>query len=281
MGIFDFFKRSDNKSEKIGRKPGEVSIKEVQKWASKAADKRAQNYDRQEALGALADLAKPLDDESELEKTPEGRSQIEKRTEVRGEAVTALLKRFTFTMDPSITDQEEKQIAFDGILAAREHALESVRVFVKKAESLAWPMRIVKALMEEDAYVEEMLEWLSKWDTEYAKFIDPKVQLLVELEEHKHPKILDFIVEKGFLMDVNETARFHAVGAVLHQESEGALLPLVSMFIDEESVRIRTKVADAFASRNWTVPEEQRADARKSLSSGYTIDADGFFRKKS
>ncbi len=279
MGIFDFFKRSDNKSEKIGRKPGEVSSKEVQKWATKAADKRAQNYDRQEALGALADLAKPLDDEDELKKTPEGRSQIEKRTEIRGEAVTALLKRFTFTMDPSITDQEERSIAFDGILAAGEFAIEPVRRFVLKAESLAWPMRIVKSLVEEDAYVEEVLAWLSKWDTEYSKFIDPKVQLLVELEEYKHPKILDAVA--GFLMDVNETARFHAVCAALHQETEAALGPLVSMFIDEESVRIRTKVADAFASRSWTVPEAHRPDARKSLPSGYTIDGEGFFRKKS
>lgn len=278
MGIFDFFKRSDNKSEKIGRKPGDVSSKEVQKWATKAADKRAQNYDRQEALGALADLAKPLEDEDELKKTPEGRSQIEKRNEIRGEAVTSLLKRFTFTMDPSITDGEEKQIALDGILAAGEYALEPVRRFVLKAESLAWPMRIVKALVDEDTYVEEMLTWLSKWDTEYAKFIDPKIQILVELEEHKHPKIFDAVA--GFLMDVNEVARFHAVGASLYQETDAALGPLVSMFIDEESVRIRTKVADAFASRGWTVPEDQRIDARKSLPSGYTIDGEGFFRKK-
>ena len=279
MGIFDFFKRSDNASDKIGRKPGEVTSKEVQKWATKAGDKRAQNYDRQEALGMLADLCKPLDDEEELEKTPEGRDQIEKRNGQRAEAVTALLKRFTFVMDPSITDQEEKQTAFDGILAAEMHAIEPVRRFAAKAESLAWPMRIVKALVDEEAYVEEMLAWLSKWDTEYAKFIDPKIQLLVELEEHKDPRILEAV--SGFLMDVNETARFHAVGAVLHQESDAALGPLVSMFIDEESVRIRTKVADAFAGRNWCVPEDQRAEARKSLPSGYTIDGEGFFRKKS
>lgn len=278
MGLFDFFKRTDNKTDQIGKKPGEVTSKEVQKWASKAADKRAQNYDRQEALAALAELAKPLEDEEELARSPEGRAKIEARGGVRRDAVAALLRRFTFTMDPSITDQEEKQTALDGVLAAGDLALEPVRRFVQKAESLAWPMRIVRALRSEEAYVEELLQWLSKWDTEYAKFIDPKVQLLVELEEHKHPGILE--QAKGFLLDVNEVARFHAVGAVLHQEDAAALEPLVAMFLDEESVRIRVRVADAFIARGWIVPEEQRADARKSLPSGYTIDAEGLFRKK-
>lgn len=279
MGIFDFFKRSDNATDKIGKKPGEVSSKEVQKWASKAADKRAQNYDRQEALGALADLCGPLEDEEELEKTAEGRSQIAKRSEIRAEAVTALLRRFNFIMEPSITDQEEKSTAFDGILNAGKLALDPIRHFVAKAESIAWPRKLVKALVDEEAYIGELLEWLSKWDTEYAKFIDPKVQLLVELEENKDPRIMDAVA--GFLMDVNEVARFHAVGAALHQETDAALGPLLSMFIDEESVRIRARVADAFVARSWCVPEDQRAEARKSLPSGYTIDGDGFFRKKS
>jgi hypothetical protein len=279
MGIFDFFRRTDNQSDQLGKKPGEVTSKEVQKWASKAADKRTQNYDRQEALNALADLTKPLDDEEELAKTPEGRTKIEQRNDVRGQAVSALLRRFTFTMDPSITDQEEKQTAFEAILSAGELALAPVRRFVQKAESLAWAMKIVKALVDEETYVDELLSWLSKWDTEYAKFIDPKIQLLVELEELQRPKIMDAV--SPFLLDVNEVARFHAVGAALHQQTDAAIGPLVSMFIDEESVRIRTRVADAFAARSWAVPEDQRSEARKSLPSGYTIDGEGLFRKKS
>ena len=89
-----------------------------------------------------------------------------------------LLKRFTFHMDPSITDQEEKDAAFRGILRAGRGAIEPVRAFAARAESLAWPMKIIKALVDEGEYVEELLRWLSKWDTEYAKFVDPKVQIL-------------------------------------------------------------------------------------------------------
>src|SRR5258708_23911547 len=119
------------------------------------------------------------------------------------EAAAALLKRCTFLIDPSITDQEEKDAAFRGILRAGDDAIEPVRSFAAKAESLAWPMKILKELLPEEEYVEELLLWLSRWDTEYAKFIDPKVQLLVELEEHKHEHIVAALAP--LLEDVNET----------------------------------------------------------------------------
>jgi len=261
MGIFDFFKRCDNKAEQLGKKGGEPTSKEVLKWAAKAGDKRTQNLDRQEALQNLAELAGSGD-----------------KDEVREQAAGALLRRFTFTMDPSITDQEEKQTAFEGVLSAGALALEPVRKFAEKIESLAWPMRIMKKLLSEEEYIDEILNWLSKWDTEYAKFIDPKIQLLVELEDIKSPKVRGAV--EIFLLDVNEVARFHAVGATLAQEDDAAIQKLVEMFCDEESVRIRTRVCEGFFSRKWLVPEPLRMEARKSLPSGFTIDEEGRFKKR-
>src|SRR5512140_1328837 len=117
MGLFDLFK-GGGKGEK-----GDKKANAAAKWAEKAADKRAQNYDRQEAIQALADMGTP-------------------------EAAAALLKRFTFLIDPSITDQEEKDLAFRGVLNAGKDAIEPVRAFAAKAESLAWPMRILKELVD-------------------------------------------------------------------------------------------------------------------------------------
>lgn len=281
MGILDFFKRSDNQADRLGKQGGEVTSKEIARWERKARDKRAQNYDRQEALTQLAELAGPVpaDKRAELEKTPQGRAELEHREAMRSEAAAALLRRFTFTMDPSITDQEEKRIAEAGVLDAGAHALEPLRAFAAKTESLSWPLRLIKSLLEPEAYVFEMLEWLSKWDTEYAKFIDPKIQILVELEEHKHPKIREAV--RSFLLDVNEVARFHAVGATLAQDDPEAIGALIAdTFLDEESVRVRTRVAEGFIARNWAIPETERAEARKSLPSGYTIDTEGHFAKR-
>src|ERR1700733_14560172 len=206
MGLFDLFKSGGKKASGGDGVKGSAATAAA-KWAEKAGDKRAQNYDRQEALANLAEMG-------------------------TAEAAAALLKRFTFTMDPSITDQEEKDGAYNGILNAGKAAIEPVRAFATKAESLAWPMKILKDLLEEEAYIEELLLWLSRWDTEYAKFIDAKLQMLSALSEYKHEKIAAAVLR--FLEDVNEEARFHAVGAVLAQEDEACLGPLLDALAEEE-----------------------------------------------
>jgi hypothetical protein len=243
MGLFDLFR---------GTAKDKPRASPAAKWADKASDKRAQNYDRQEAIQNLAEMG-------------------------TAEAAAALLKRFTFHMDPSITDQEEKDAAFRGVLRAGKAALEPVRAFAAKAESLAWPMKIIKELLTEEEYVDELMVWLERWDTEYAKFVDPKLQLLVALEDHRHARIREAVAP--FLEDVNEPARFHAAVTTLAQDDEAAIPDLVSLFVDEESVRIRNKIAAGFAARGWKIPEESIEGARRALPAGFALDASGRIKK--
>jgi hypothetical protein len=238
MGLFDRFKGA--RQEKQGTKASPAA-----KWADRV-EKRVQNYDRQEAIQALSDMAS-------------------------ADAVEVLLKRFTFHMDPSITDQEEKDAAFRGILRAGEQALEPVRAFAAKAESLAWPMKIVRELVDQGRYVDELLTWLSRWDTEYSKFVDAKVQILTALEEHKSPRIREAV--ERFLEDVNEPARFHAATTLLAQDDPAALPALASLLLEEESVRVRAKVAEGLAVRGWEIPEGDRAGVRSALPAGFSINA--------
>ena len=243
MGLFDRFK---------GGAKGEKKSSPAAKWADRI-EKRAQNYDRQEAIQALADLG-------------------------TREAAEILLKRFTFHIDPSITDQEEMDAAFRGILRSGQEAIEPVREHAAKAESLAWPMKIMKELVSGDAYVEELLRWLAPWDTEYAKFVDPKVQILAELEEHRHPQIREQV--ERFLEDVNEPARFHSVSALLAQDDAAAAPALARLLADEESVRVRNRIAEGLSTRAWSLPEETRAAARNTLPPAYSLDSAGRIIKR-
>jgi hypothetical protein len=239
MGLFDLFKGGDG-----GARPKTSS---AAKWADRI-DKRAQNYDRQEAIHALSELG-------------------------TADAVTILMKRFTFHADPSITDQEEKDSAFRGVLRAGTDAVAPVRAFAERAESLAWPMKIMKELLGEEEYVEELLRWLSRWDTEYAKFIDPKIQILTALEEHHHPRLREEV--ERFLEDVNEPARFHAASTLLAHGDAAALPALVKLLLDEESVRVRMKVAEGLLARGWRIPDADRTAARKVLPPPFAVDSDG------
>jgi len=280
MGFLDFFKKSDNKADKLNQKGAQVR-REVARWADTATNKRAQNHDRQEAIAALCDLAQPAENAAELESTEKGRAQLEEHEATRVEAAGVLLRRFNFVIDPTITDAEEKQMAFEGVQSVGKGILEPLRAYAAKADSLSWAIKVLKNALgdDEEAIVAELVDWLSKWDTDYAKFIDPKVQLLVELEEHKDARIREVVTP--FLLDVNETARFHAVGATLAQDDAEAIPALVDMFVDEESLRVRTRVCDGFAQRGWAVPEDKRAEMRKSLPSEFSIDGEGKIRRKS
>ncbi|HSO38501.1 MAG TPA: HEAT repeat domain-containing protein [Labilithrix sp.] len=253
MGLFDLFKGKSGGGGKNGdggdkRKPNAAA-----KWAEAAGSKRAQAYDRQEAIQELCKLKS-------------------------ADAVEALLKRFTFATDPSITDQEEKDATFEGIVAAGREAIEPVRTFAAKAESIAQPLRIMKEILGEDELVDELLVWLKRWDTEYAKFIDPKLQILQALEEYEHEDIREAV--EPFLQDVNEPARFHAVAATLAQKEPEAVAPLIAALLEEESVRVRAKIADGFVAMGWEVPDETRDAVRKVLPPQYTVDGAGQMTKR-
>ncbi len=248
MGLFDLFKGTGKKDNADRPKANAAA-----RWAERAGDKRAQNYDRQEAISALAEMG-------------------------TADAVTALLKRFTFHIDPSITDQEEKDGAFAGILRAGKDAVEPTRAWAAKAESLGWAMRVIKEVLSEDEYIDELLLWLGRWDQEYSKFIDPKLQLLVQLGDHKSSKIAPAV--EPFLQDVNETARFHAVATTLLQEDASCIPALLRILPDEESLRVKHKLADGVAMRGWVIPEEARADTRKHLPPGFSIDGEGVLKKR-
>jgi hypothetical protein len=245
VGLFDFFKSNKDAS---GRKANPAD-----KWAERAGDKRAQNLDRQQALHELAQMG-------------------------TAESAQALLKRFTFVVDPSITDQEEKELAFAGVIRAGDKAIDPIRTFAARAESLSYSMRLLRELVDEDSFVKELVGWLARWDTEYAKFIDPKLQLLSALEDFKHPDIAAAVT--GFLEDVNETARFHAVGALLVQEDEATLAPLLDAFEADESVRVKARIADGIVARGWVVPDERRDTVRRALSYDYSINGEGRFQKR-
>jgi HEAT repeat protein len=244
MGLFDIFK-SKGKAEPHAPPVGD---KNVARFAKVAGDKHAQNYDRIEAIESLARLA-------------------------NSEAAAALLRRFTFHIDPSITDQEEKDAAAHGIEAAGEAAIEPIRAFCAKAESLTWPLKLLKDLVPSDRYVEEIIQLLDRFDTEYTRNIDPKQQLIAELEHYNQPAIRPAV--ERFLDDASEGIRFVAVATVFAQEDEASLPALLKALIAEESLRVKMRLAEGLAARAWVVPADQREQAQPALPAQFALRADG------
>ncbi|MGB8330027.1 MAG: HEAT repeat domain-containing protein [Polyangiales bacterium] len=238
MGLFDVFKSGGGG---------------IKKHAARVANRRAQKHERWESIQSLAE------DGSE-------------------EALRALLTRFTVRVDPSITDDEEKNAAFHGIVQHGEAALEPVKDFLESSESLAWPLKILTELQSEEEVVTTLLALLAKMDTEYERDPQKKIDVLAGFEERKDPRIVEAV--SRFLQDMNETVRFYTVGAILAQEdAESALGALTRAFLTEESVRVRMRILDGYIERGWMLGDV-KDEASKRLPPGYALGKKGEVRKR-
>ncbi len=238
MGLFGLFEK----------KPGGA----LKKHAERVANKRAQAIDRWESIQALIRDGGP-------------------------EAIAALLPRFTFYVDPSITDQEEKDAVFEGVLRAGEHAIPVVRAFMETSESLSWPLKLMDRLAEQQTVVAALLELLAPWDTEYARDPQRKIQLLAALEERKDARTAAAVAR--FLRDANETVRFQAVTAIFAQDNAGDFRESLQECVrSEESVRVRNRIFEGFLQQGWSAIEPGEG-ARALSTSSYAVDARGSIKR--
>jgi HEAT repeat protein len=227
---------------------------QLKKLAERVANKRGQSPDRWEAIEALAKLH-------------------------TAEAVAALLPRFTFYVEPSISDQDEKDSAFNGIVATGSAAVAPIVAFLQRAESISWPVKMLERIAGSEAVVERLLELMQKMDTEYERDPQRKIQVLVELEDRRDARIAPAVVR--FLADANETVRFHAASTLLGQaDASEHRAALVKCAEQEESVRVRVRILDGFVQRGWAIEDASPA-LRSRLPAGFSLGANGVPVKKS
>ncbi|MGF1469700.1 MAG: HEAT repeat domain-containing protein [Sandaracinaceae bacterium] len=231
----------------------------IPKHAKRVGNKRAQAPDRWESIQVLGQV---------------GCGELEaKGGDQREEAIGALMARFTFTVDPSITDGEEKDEAFRWIARAGAAAVAPVRRALRQHDSPSWPLRILGELVPEPQLTQEMLAVLAEMDTEYERDPQKKLVILSSLEEARHPDIAAAVVP--FFQDVNETARFHAMGAALAQDNgESVRDELLAALAEEDSLRVKARALEGLARRGWSLGVA-RAAVEADLPPGYRIDSEG------
>lgn len=242
MGFFDLFKKSADSNK--GSASSQKGNKDVLRLARIVGNKLAQDYDRQEAIAQLSAMA-------------------------NADAAKALLRRFDFAMEPSMTDREEKEAAVEGVVAAGESAIVPIRDYCQRAEGVIWPLKSLRRIVEEQRFADELLELLEQFDTEYVRNPEPKMQLIQALEEFATEDVR--LAVEPFLQDVNENVRFTAVGTTFAMNNAAATGPLVQAMKQEESLRVRNRIASGLAERAFKVPANLIEAARESLPQGYTL----------
>jgi HEAT repeat protein len=253
MGLFDLFSKKTAADPKAAEaepkappkpKTRDANPRELARLARVVNNKMSQNYDRQEAIDQLGAMANV-------------------------ESARALLRRFDFTMEPSIVDQDEKEAAARGIAASGAAAIEPIHAYCARAESLTWPLKVLRQIVPADQIVTELLTLLDQFDTEYMRNPEPKIQLVSLLGEYPTEEVREAV--EPFMGDVNESVRFHASGTLFSIGNAESAEPLIAALAEEESLRVKNRIARGLEQAGWVLPEALAQRASSALPPGYVV----------
>jgi HEAT repeat protein len=196
-------------------------------------------------------------------------------------AVEALLLRYTFRVDPGITDDEEKARVLALVLQAGDAALPAVKRFILTRDEISWPLRALSDLLPEQAVVAFLVEVAQKVSGEYSRVPEKKVLLLHALSAHKAPSITPAALP--FLDDMDDEVQIAAAEAIARQGDDSGREPLIQHFLkshDASNARVREALAGLLAESSWDV-KGYTPKVEAALSSDFKLDSKGKVQHKS
>ncbi len=223
MGLFDRLSKEGRAKSALDR-----AVK-------KAGDKQAQSADR------FAAMEKLRDDGSD-------------------EALYGLARRFSFTYDKGIDDEQEKEWAVEALTAAGERAVPAIHRFVLESETISHGMKVLERVAARDKILGIVDEILAREEPGYTRDPQRKIQILTFLSEWTAGGAADVSKRVApYLADFDENVKFTAIETIAHQPDPSARVALLEALVrpEEESRRIKMRIADVLAQVEWQVTERK------------------------
>src|SRR2546422_5319661 len=190
-------------------------------------------------------------------------------------AVEALLLRYTFRVDPGITDDEEKARVLALITQAGDVALGPVKRFIATRDEISWPLRALDALLPEAEVVKFLVEVAKKIGGEYSRVPEKKVLLLHALSAHKALEIAPAVLP--FLDDMDDEVQIAAAEVIVKQQEPAGREPVIQHFLkahEGSNARVREALAGLLADSGWDV-KGYTPKVEAALPPGYKLDSRG------
>lgn len=226
MGLLDFFLSEDKK---------------IQKHQRRLTNRDVQVEDREASAQWLADNGS-------------------------GKSLVALLSRFDMNLENQLKDRAEKDFVYGLLVQKGEAVVKPLTVHLKRCRQFALPIRLLAELQGDEAAIEQVFGLLEHEREKDDFKPEKKTHLLVWLAERRHPGVLE--AARPFLADFDEGVRCSAAEAMIAQGDEAARAPLLDALAnpEEDSNRLRVRIADVFAQRRWSTGD---VDVSSALPDGY------------
>jgi hypothetical protein len=196
--------------------------KALQKTIDKATNKLSQQPDRWGALEKLKD------DGSE-------------------EALLGLCRRFAITSMKGVEDEAEKLWVVDTLVAKGAEALAPVVRYMKTAEQLAFPLRVLERTASREKVIEVADQLFASEQPGYVRMPERRIDLLRWFSEWK-PATDDEVVSRftPYVTDFDENVRFTAIDGMANRDPKKIAPPLIAALLrpEEESGRIKRTIVE-------------------------------------
>jgi len=223
--------------------------KALQRTIEKATNKLAQQPDR---WGALEKL----------------------KEDGSGDALVGLCKRFSITSMKGVEDEAEKAWVVETLVAKGEAALDPVVRYMKTAEQLAFPLRVLERIAPRDRVLQVADELFASEPPGYVRMPERRIDLLRWFAEWK-PVTDDELVSRftPYVTDFDENVRFAAIDGMASRDSAKIAGPLLAALVrpEEESGRIKRAIAEVL--ERTKIPLGDQAAAVAGVMTGPLADA--------
>ena len=191
--------------------------KSLQRTIEKATNKLAQQPDRWTALEKLRE------DGSE-------------------DALVGLCKRFSITSMKGVEDETEKLWVVDTLVAKGSTALAPLIRYMKTAEQLSFPLRVLERIADRDKVIEVVDQLFASEPPGYVRMPERRIDLLRWFAEWK-PATDDELISRftPYVTDFDENSRFAAIDGMSTRDPAKITKPLLDALLrpEEESGRIK------------------------------------------
>ncbi len=175
------------------------------------------------------------------------------------EALFGLCKRFSFTYDKTIEDQQEKDWTVASLTSLGEPALGPLRKYMKGAQSLGYPLKILGKITTEEKIFEAIDAILEDEEPGYVRNPKRRIDIIEWLGEWTaDPK--DIVARViPYIEDFDENVRFKSIEAISLRPHESAAETMCRAMVnkEEESKRFQVRCAEILAEHEWSIESQK------------------------
>jgi hypothetical protein len=162
-------------------------------------------------------------------------------------ALVGLCRRFSITSLKGVEDEAEKLWVVDTLVGKGEVALAPLIHYMKTAEQLSFPLRVLERIAPRDKVLEVVDQLFASEPPGYVRMPERRIDLMRWFSEWK-PATDDEIVQRftPYVTDFDENVRFVAIDGMATRDPAKIAPPLIAALLrpEEESGRIKRAIVE-------------------------------------